>query len=266
MIVPGRAATVLLVRDGPKDLEVLLLERRPDSGFVPGAFVFPGGAVDPGDEAADILAWADGPDDAEASRQLGVAAGGFAYRVAAIREAFEEAGVLLAHGGGAPARDLATHRHALERGDVGLVEVCRRLGTRLATSHLRSFAHWITPAGAPRRYDTRFFVAPMPAGYEPTPDGTEVVSAIWLSPTDALARSAAGVLPLILPTERCLHALRPFCRVDDLFVELDRSLSAPGGPAYVDDHRGRRLAVGDDERSGATLGRVPRPVVAVAER
>jgi 8-oxo-dGTP pyrophosphatase MutT (NUDIX family) len=262
VIVPGPAATVLLVRDGVADLEVLLLERRPDSGFVPGAFVFPGGAVDPGDRAAELAAWADGPDDAEASRQLGMAAGGFAYRVAAIREAFEEAGVLLAHRDRTGADDLSPYRHALEQGEADLLEVCRRLGARLATSHLRSFAHWITPKGAPRRYDTRFFVAPMPSGYDPTPDGSEVVSARWLSPTDALARSAEGVLPLILPTERCLHALVSFRRVDDLLSEIDRSLASPGGPAYLDDHRGRRLALDDAERAAA--GREPRPVVGAA--
>jgi 8-oxo-dGTP pyrophosphatase MutT (NUDIX family) len=267
---PGRAATVLLLRDGEQGVEVLLLERRPDSGFVPGAFVFPGGAVDPLDDHAELHAVADGPDDAEASRQFGIASGGFAYRIAAIRETFEECGALLASPigderlvGGEVAARLAPVRPELEHGSTRLAQICHEHSLRLRTSRLRTFAHWITPAGAPRRYDTRFFVTAAPTAHPIAHDGTETVSSVWLTPSDAIRRFEAGSLPLIVPTERCLRALARMPRrarvpqADEVLAAIDENLADPAGPTDVADRGGHRLALTPDERlAGAALSRV----------
>jgi 8-oxo-dGTP pyrophosphatase MutT (NUDIX family) len=243
---PQPAATVLLTRDGPDGLEVLLLERRPDSGFVPGAFVFPGGALDPGDADADLAARCDGPDDARASRELGLPSGGFAYRVAAAREAFEEAGILLANVDDAPCppsvvAELQDERTRVDEGDLSLRALLDAHDLTLTTSALRPFAHWITPEGAPRRYDTRFFVAEAPVGQPASACQREVVSACWLTPTEALVRFEAGELPLILPTERCLRAIARLETAGALMAAIDADLTHDDGPRHVRDRGGRRL-------------------------
>lgn len=247
MIEVQPAATVILARDGATGLEVLLLERRPDSGFVPGAFVFPGGALDAADQVLDPAVWTDGPDDRKASRELGIASGGAAYRVAAVREAFEEAGVLFAStAAGAPCpaelvADMQPERSRLDDGEIDLVAILREHDLRLRTSELRPFAHWVTPEGAPRRYDTRFFVAAAPADQPASACQREVVAECWLAPADALALFERGELPLILPTERCLRAIAPFGTVAQLLAALDADLAHPQGPRHVADRGGRRL-------------------------
>jgi 8-oxo-dGTP pyrophosphatase MutT (NUDIX family) len=257
VITPQPAATVILVRDAEPGVEVLLLERRADSGFVPGAFVFPGGALDAGDHDPELVGWCDGPDDGVASRELGLRSGGFAYRVAAVREAFEEAGILLAADGVGVACDparvaaLEAERVRLDEGSTNLAALATAHGVRFATAALRPFAHWITPEGAPRRYDTRFFVGLAPADQRATPCQREVVSAVWLTPSAALARHAAGELPLILPTERCLRAVDGFERVADLIDALDADLGHTDGPRFVADRGGRRLALAAAAREGS---------------
>jgi 8-oxo-dGTP pyrophosphatase MutT (NUDIX family) len=156
---------VIVVRDQP-DLHVFMLRRNHTLAFVPGATVFPGGAVDP----ADI----------EQARAIGIDE----FRVAAARECFEEAGI-----------PLEPHQ---------LVE----------------FARWVTPEGAPRRYDTRFFVAAAPDGHDGEHDGSELVASAWMRPEEALHAFARGELDLILPTQRSLEVLARFETVAALFDEL----------------------------------------------
>ncbi|MEL7207565.1 MAG: hypothetical protein AAGK32_04935 [Actinomycetota bacterium] len=245
MSVPVRpAATVMVVRDDHRGrLETLLLRRQPDSGFVPGAHVFPGGAVDPADSALPLAATR-GLDDRTASERLGVDAGGLAYWVAAVREAFEEAGVLFAASDdgvdpwadeGRAAR-LHRARVDLDDGTITLADLCAAEGLLADLGALRSFGRWITPLGAPRRYDTRFFVAPMPSGPAATEDGREVVHAEWVRPPDALERFAAGDIDLILPTERSLVALADHDETASLLAWLDTH------PPEIDDHGGWRAA------------------------
>ena len=158
----------------PDGLEVFMLRRNLDSDFVGGAYVFPGGAVDPDDRHADLEAICEGRTDVEASRRLGIDAGGLAYWVAAIRESFEEAGVLLAYRPDGSIVHLddpehacarwAEHRRQVDDGERRLVEVCADEDLRLAVDGMHYFGHWITPEGAPRRYDTRFFLAAEPPG------------------------------------------------------------------------------------------------------
>ncbi|HEY4377997.1 MAG TPA: hypothetical protein VGM93_12605 [Acidimicrobiales bacterium] len=247
--VPLRdAATVLILRDGAQGLEVFMLRRNLNSDFVGGAYVFPGGAVDPDDREADLEALCEGRSDADASRRLGIDRGGLAYWVAAIRESFEEAGVLLAYdrSGGiveldAPAdvERWAEHRRAVDDGERRLIDVCAAEDLRLAVDGMHYFGHWITPEGAPRRYDTRFFVAAEPPGQTPLHDDHEVIANTWLRPADALARTAAGELTMMPPTVASLRAVARFAtaaaaldaarEIQDVPTVLPRVIAVDGG-------------------------------------
>lgn len=214
---PRPAATVVVARDGVQGrLEVLMAMRNLNSDFVGGAYVFPGGAVDADDGAAGIAARAD-LTDAEASTRLGVDRGGLAFHVACARELFEEAGLLLAarrdgsRDLGGDLRDrLVEHRGALNAHHRTFLEVLDEEDLSLQLGELAYFAHWITPVGPPRRYDTRFFVAAAPPGQVPLHDDHELVAHTWIGPAEALARHARGEMQLILPTIKNLEALERF--------------------------------------------------------
>jgi 8-oxo-dGTP pyrophosphatase MutT (NUDIX family) len=225
MTVPLRdAATVMLVRDARNDgddpaIEVCMLRRNLASEFVAGAYVFPGGAVDPADRAADVEALCRGRSDADASAVLNMDSGGLALWVAALRECFEEAGVLVAQSADGAPNDLLdlsepevtarfeTYRQAVNDGTMGLLEVCRAEGLVLVTDDVHYVSHWITPELAPKRYDTRFFVTDAPPGQVAHHDEGETIATIWVKPADALARCAAGEIELLPPTIANLEAL-----------------------------------------------------------
>jgi 8-oxo-dGTP pyrophosphatase MutT (NUDIX family) len=226
MPVPVRdAATVMLVRDGVDPgggaaIEVCMLRRNLASEFVAGAYVFPGGSVDPADRGDDAEQLCRGLSDAEASRLLDVEAGGLAFWVAALRECFEEAGVLLARprdtDRGTELLDTTdpavrerfeAHRRAVNGGRAGLVEVCRAEGLVLAADAVHYVSHWITPELSPRRYDTRFFVTTAPAGQVARHDDGETIATVWLRPDDALDRFGAGEIELLPPTVEALTTL-----------------------------------------------------------
>jgi 8-oxo-dGTP pyrophosphatase MutT (NUDIX family) len=220
--VPVReAATVAVVRDGAHGLEVFMVRRTIAAVFSPGAHVFPGGAVDPEDRLAELEPLCDGLDDEAASVILGVPAGGLGYFVAATRECFEEAGLLLARSDGELVTDASryrNHRDALNAGECSLVDVCVAASLTLAVDLLQPFGHWITPVGPPRRFDTRFFVAPAPPGQDPSHDGWETTEGVWMRPKDVLAEADRGNVDLIEPTRHTLQALTDHDRVDDLFA------------------------------------------------
>lgn len=236
-LTPRPAATTMLLRDGADGLEVLLLLRSHRSVFVPGAHVFPGGAVEAADADPHPLA-PGSPDDVTASARLGLDEGGLAFWVAAIRETYEESGLLLADGP-VEALPAATRRH-VDRGGLPFAEPLREHGLELRLGDLRYFGHWITPAGAPRRYTTRFFVAAAPAGQEASPDDAEAVDHEWVRPSVALDRFAAGDWELILPTERSLVALADFATTEGVLAHLDTH------PPLTDHHGGRRIALPDE--------------------
>ena len=226
-VKPFPAATVTLVRDARGGLEVLLLERSKSLKFMPGAFVFPGGALDPGDSAPELQALCVGQKDVAASQALGLERGGLAYWIAAIREAFEEAGILLAYDGegrlielnGAAGERFRKHRELLDGGRHGeFGDVLRTEGLRLATDRLRYFGHWITPVTVPRRYDTRFFLAIAPPHQEASPDRTETVSHVWLTPRDALEQRER--LGLRFPTIKTLERIAGCATVADAVAEV----------------------------------------------
>jgi 8-oxo-dGTP pyrophosphatase MutT (NUDIX family) len=208
---PRDAATVMVVRDCDDALEVLLLRRHAELVFAAGAHVFPGGAVDDADHAPELAAMSTG---------LPMPPGpGLAYAVAAIRECFEESGLLLATTtAGEPvdvddperAERLPLARKALEAGEQTMAELCREEGLVLATASLSYAGRWITPEPSPRRYDTRFFVAAAPAAVAAQVaghDGRETIASEWDRPADALERWGAGSIELIQPTVANLRAL-----------------------------------------------------------
>lgn len=192
-----------------------MLRRTLDAAFVAGAYVFPGGAVDDDDRAAETLALVDGPTPADADAQLG-AADALGFWVAAIRESFEEAGVLLARDAdsGAPiSGDLASFaadRARLASGDANFPTLVRERGAVLDAGSMAPFAHWITPEGNVRRYDTWFFVAAAPEGHVYEHDDTETVASEWIAPVDALERARRREIELIYPTFRSLQMLATF--------------------------------------------------------
>ncbi|MFM7526078.1 MAG: NUDIX hydrolase [Actinomycetota bacterium] len=217
--VPLRpASTVMLVRDVPSDIEVFMLQRTTSAVFASGMYVFPGGRVDDVDAAAELDELCDGMSDAEASDLLRVPSGGLAYWVAAIRECFEEAGVLLARdqrgeyvslGDTDAQARFGELRHRVHDGQLSLAELCRRENLRLAVDAIRYVSHWITPVGEKRRFDTRFFVAVAPSAQDPLHDDKETVASLWVTPSDALSRAKRGELAMIPPTIANLEFLAP---------------------------------------------------------
>jgi glyoxylase-like metal-dependent hydrolase (beta-lactamase superfamily II)/8-oxo-dGTP pyrophosphatase MutT (NUDIX family) len=199
---PRDAATVVVVRDTDAGMQVLLMRRVERSNDrSSGAFVFPGGTLDPADRTLhDCCA---GLDDATASARLSVAQGGLDYFVAAVRECFEEAGLLFAYDkAGAlttlenvTSDELTEVRAAIRRGDTTLRELCARFELRLAADRLAYHSHWLTPAGLPKRFDTRFFVAVAPPGQIVSFDRLETLEHRWIRPADALSESFGYRLP-----------------------------------------------------------------------
>ncbi|MCO5311551.1 MAG: NUDIX domain-containing protein [Microthrixaceae bacterium] len=251
------AATVMLVRDGRHGVEVFMLRRNLNSDFVGGAYVFPGGAVDPGDSDRAIEALSVGLSDAQASELLGVGRGGLAYWVAAIRESFEEAGLLLAVdeddrmvGFANPEVAGRFHRHRIDVDTAvrALRDVVREERLRLATDRMHYFSRWITPLGSPRRYDTRFFVAHAPEGQVPSHDDRETIANLWIRPTEALERNEAGDFTLIFPTVRTLEVLARFDSAEAVVAHARSIAEFPAIlPRIVEDSGGLRIVLPGDE-------------------
>jgi 8-oxo-dGTP pyrophosphatase MutT (NUDIX family) len=258
------AATVMLVRDAPDPvgnddrLEVLMVRRNLRSDFVGGAYVFPGGSVDPADGGPDAEAACSGRTDADASAVLGVPDGGLAYWVAVLRETFEEAGLLLAEREGGPAllagdkaeeARFVAERAAVNAGTRRFLDLCRDERLRLMVGDVHYFAHWVTPQGAPRRFDTRFFVAAAPPGQRAAHDSGETIAETWVSPRRALAAHRAGEFEMIFPTIRNLQAISRFTEAGAL---LEAAAEASGAvptiePRVVADGNGVRILLPGDE-------------------
>jgi 8-oxo-dGTP pyrophosphatase MutT (NUDIX family) len=264
---------LMLVDDRP-DLHVFMLRRNPRSVFGPGAYVFPGGAIDPADSDEAVTTRVLGLDDREASARLGLPSGGLRVWIGALRETFEEAGILLAPADLArpdlarsnrarPNRarppdaepDLAAERVRLNAGELTFAEVLSRSGLALDLSDVFLFAHWLTPEGAPRRYDTWFLIAPAPHGQEGSHDDAELVHSEWVRPADALARYAAGELDLIFPTLRTLRVLASFDTAAALLDEVREANDASDRPPLVvADASGCHIALHGDGAATAARG------------
>ncbi|MCU0591486.1 MAG: hypothetical protein MUC57_08430 [Desulfobacterales bacterium] len=245
-----RAATLILLRQHAGELQTYLLRRSPRSGFMPGLFVFPGGLVDPADGDEDF--WTGRVDitpqalSAQLGRDLDRSLA-LRHAVAAIRETFEEAGVLFAAtaGAGSAALKRAEERRCRE----GLPPDWLHHGAEadgwiLTLSALWPWAHWVTPVGMPRRFDTRFFMAILPEGQDSRPDLRETTEGLWISARQALAQNLEGRTPLSPPTLVTLHELLSYPTLERLQPELlDRSWGEPIFPQLVQLGKGRGAVI-----------------------
>jgi 8-oxo-dGTP pyrophosphatase MutT (NUDIX family) len=244
------AATLILVRERAGALQTYLLRRSPSSGFMPGLFVFPGGRVEPAD--GDEAFWTNHLDltpqalQERLGRGLGVSAA-LRFAVAAIRETFEEAGVLFASAGGAGSAALKQAVEPRRREHLPPGWLRRNAEAErwvLALSALAPWAHWITPVGMPRRFDTRFFVAALPEGQDGRPDLRETSEGLWISPRQALAQNMDGRTPLSPPTLVTLHALSSYATLERLQQGLQaREWGKPIFPRLVSVGRGRGTVI-----------------------
>ena len=220
-----KAATVLVLREGDEGIEVFMVQR-PGRGVFPNLHVFPGGKVEGVDHGLGHLCR--DLTDAEASAALGIEDGGLRYWVTAIRECFEECGVLLAYRDGAlfqprdeaEARRFDGYRNELISGELHLPELARRENLELATDRVHYFSHWITPPSAPARFDTRFFVAAMPPGQRAEGHLRETVAGLWIAPAQALAEYDAGRWQMIHPTLTTLRTAARYATVSALVADV----------------------------------------------
>ncbi len=213
---PRPAATIILLRDASAGPEVFMLQRTRGAVFLPGAYVFPGGGIDAADRDPRAARRVTGLTDEQASAKLGFASGGLAYWIAAARECFEEAGILLAvDRAGAPVAprrvEAIEHwRAPLNAGERSFTDLLEAEGLFVPADEIVYFSHWITAAGRPRRFNTRFFVARAPLGQDGAHDASETVHSVWVSPREALARQERGEIDIIFPTRSSLADLAPF--------------------------------------------------------
>ncbi|MGH8706012.1 MAG: MBL fold metallo-hydrolase, partial [Burkholderiales bacterium] len=203
-------------REGPASPEVFLLQRTRQAAFLPGAYVFPGGALDREDASERAARRVLGLSDAQASTRLGLASGGLAYWFAAARESFEESGILIAADadgrmvGADRAASLAPLRAPLNAGNLSFIELLEKEALYVPAAEIAYYSHWITAPGRTRRFSTRFFVACAPAGQAGAHDQTETVHCVWVSAREALERHGQGAFEIIFPTRSTLTDLAPF--------------------------------------------------------
>ena len=224
------AATVMLIDDRP-DLQVFMMKRHANTVFAGGMWVFPGGAVDHQDEASYFDGIVTHRSDAQASALMELTSGGLAYYMAAIRETFEEAGVLLAlH------RDDETllqidddafdrfkhYRDQLNAGKLDLKTILELESLQADVGQMHYIARWITPHGSPRRFDARFFIAQIPSNQIPEHDDGELVNSVWLPPAEILERAGKEEMILMSPTLRMIKSLAQF----ESAAEVIRSAAA----------------------------------------
>ena len=255
---PRPSSTVILLReerDGPGPFSVLMLERHGSIAF-PGAHVFPGGIVDAGDAdapGARLPAPQHWAADGEGDRPPDA----LRYWVAAVRELFEEVGILLAARDdrlvAGPLPDDLTALRARVLAGESLAHLLQDAGLRLATDALAYFARWITPAANPKRWDTRFLVGRTPPGQDPVVDGTETVSCRWFTPRAALDAYLAGSITLIPPTVRTLDDLARFTSVDAVLEDAAGRVVCALTPELVQD--GGQTAIRYPDAGGASTGR-----------
>ncbi len=230
------AATVILIDDRP-DLQVFMMKRNANTQFAGGMWVFPGGSVDESDNADNYQRYCTHRSDAAASSQLSVARGGLAYYVAAIREAFEEAGILLARRRedespltlleDSVRQKFDAYRDQVNDGTADFLNVIDGEGLILDAGQIHYIARWITPPGPPRRFDTRFFVTRMPASQNPIHDDSELVNSSWHTPADVIARAKAREMGMLPPTLRMIECLAEYSSADEVMA------AAALDPPYV---------------------------------
>jgi len=234
------AATIILVREYRAELQVYLLKRHAESGFMAGKYVFAGGTLDPEDSGFTVWKEHVDLDPAGLSSRLGGGLGEeeiLAYGIAAIRETLEEAGVFLARRANRRAEDLKQIDNLRVAADLPkdwFLNLVVSGGWTLALSALFRWSHWITPVSMKRRYDTRFFLACMPPGQRCSPDRREITHGLWVSPEKGLRGNLSGQIPLSPPTMVMLQALLEYPTLEDLKDEArTRTWGTPNLPRLV---------------------------------
>jgi 8-oxo-dGTP pyrophosphatase MutT (NUDIX family) len=227
--------------------------------------VFPGGALDASDYSEEAGLLCAGLDDATASGMLKLERGGLAYWIAAIRESFEEAGLLLANNArgeivalmeSAAIERFRAYRDALNAGKQDFIAMLRAESLQLAADRLAFFSHWITPHGAPRRYDTRFFIARAPEAQDVLHDNIETIAHRWVRPQEALDAHAQGEFKMRTPTLHTLELFATFASADELIAAMRTPRDVPALlPRIAKD--GRRLLPGEPgyEEAASAAGR-----------
>jgi 8-oxo-dGTP pyrophosphatase MutT (NUDIX family) len=252
VVAPRPASTILLLRDASKpvdgnsrdEIEVFMMVRHYEIDFNSGALVFPGGSVDKGDKEiianSELYSGGEGLDHAELS-----------FRIAAIRETFEESGILLARPKGSKAlvdakragEIEAANRAALCDGNITFLKVLTDNGMLLALDELVPYAHWITPEGMPKRFDTWFFLAAAPPEQAGAHDGRESTDSIWVSPREALEGGENGRFKLPFPTTRNLIKLGRQARVKAALDDSRGKSVVTVMPVMTKDNGGRQLRI-----------------------
>ncbi len=217
------AATIVLLREGVDGFELFLQKRTSTTSFG-GLYVFPGGKVSDSDRMLREEELYTGLTLEEADARLGIDSGGIDYWIAAVRECFEESGLLLTYNKN---RDLVNfadenvrerfwkYRFEVNSKQLEFYQMCKKEELTLALDLILPIGHWITPHGSPKRYDTRFFIARAPEGQKGYHDNNEAVDSVWLSPHNAVKKYSQGKLPMILPTIDTVESLTPFSTVDE---------------------------------------------------
>ena len=243
---PRHASTVVLLRDRPDGMQAYLLRRTRTMAFAAGMYVFPGGSVDPRDETLADDAWAGPPPAAWAGLLSADEALTKALVCAAVRETFEESGVLLAGTGpddvvaDTTGDDWEIDRAALVDHSLSFAAMLDRRGLMLRADLLRPWAHWITPEVEPKRFDTRFFVAALPTGQRTRDVGGEADRVAWVRPADALAAADSGEMGMLPPTAFTLSELATY---DDVAAVLAAGTERDVKPVLP------KIVVGDDDEA-----------------
>jgi 8-oxo-dGTP pyrophosphatase MutT (NUDIX family) len=234
-VTPRLAATTIVVRARGTQPEILLLKRGEHARFMPNAYVFAGGALDPDDESADARDLCRGLSDRSAGERLQLPSNGLRFFIAAVREVFEECGLLLAYDSHGELVDLTPWHESrlrevrlqLSAGELSLAALCKAQGWRLAVDKLAFFSHWITPPGR-LRFDTRFFLSLAPPKQNACLAGNEMSELVWRTAADALAEHASGRLLLMFPTRAILKEIAEFKDIDELldFASRPREIKA----------------------------------------
>jgi 8-oxo-dGTP pyrophosphatase MutT (NUDIX family) len=245
VVVPAPAATLLLLRDGPDAIEVLMMERPAAAGFAAGAMVFPGGRIEPSDRELGR----------HCPTEHGIAEDSLVFRIAAIRETFEECGVLLARADGAMLSDAALgelRRNHGENGGSGFAAFMREAGLELAVDALVPYAHWITPVDRKKRFDTHFYLAMAPADQQAAHDGQEAMDTVWTTPEAALRAAEQGRYKLIFATLMNLARLGRSRTVAEALAAARREAIVTVCPEWVTTSAGEVIRIPEAAGYGAS--------------
>ena len=209
------AATLILARPAAESFEIMMLKRTTKAAFASGMYVFPGGRIDASDSDLALAPYIIEPRDHQHAQIAALGEDWLGAYVAAIRETFEEAGILMAkHANGSwvtlPSKTIAETRQSLHQGELSMADLCRTYDARLAINELNFYNRWTTPPGRPRRFDTRFFVGQAPPMAEGVEDGEETTDAAWITPVAALEEHQAGRFDLMSVTVKQLSAITEY--------------------------------------------------------